>query len=82
MFLTNKVGRIFKPFSFVAVSFLLEMAADAAQAPSTAKPRPEAFAPAPSSFLLVMAGFAVLLGWRWWRNRDRALAKSSPKSGA
>ncbi|MGA2214125.1 MAG: hypothetical protein ABSH31_12690 [Bryobacteraceae bacterium] len=82
MFPTTNMGRIVKPFSFAMVAFLLEMAADAAQAPSTAKPRPEAFAPAPSSFLLVMAGFAVLLGWRWWRNRDRPLAKSSPKNGA
>jgi hypothetical protein len=46
----------------------------ASQAHPAAKPRPEGFgsAPAPSSLLLLIAGFAVLLGWRWWRSRARA----------
>jgi hypothetical protein len=62
------------------VNFVLAIGAHAAQAQSAAKPRPQGFAtaPAPSSLLLVIAGFAVLLGWRWWRSR----ASTLPKTGA
>jgi hypothetical protein len=59
-----------------AAPFALAMAAAAAQAQSEGRPHPDGFGspsatPVPSSLLLVMAGFAVLLGWRWWRSRTR-----------
>lgn len=78
MFQTTHVRRIARTFSLAAVNVLLSVGACAAQAQSIAKPRPQGFVntPAPSSFLLVIAGFAALLGWRWWRSRVRTLPKS------
>jgi hypothetical protein len=66
----RQIGRA---FTLVTVNVLLALGAEAAQAQPAAKPRPDAFVttPAPSSFLLVVAGFCVLLGWRWWRSRAR-----------
>ncbi len=71
--------RLSRTLTLAAVNVVLAIGAQAAQAQSAAKPRPEGFAttPAPSSFLLVIAGFAVLLGWRWWRSRARTLPKTS-----
>jgi len=63
--------RIARVLSLAAVNGWL------AFAQSEARPHPEGFGPPPSptpipsSLLLVMAGFAVLLGWRWWRSRAR-----------
>jgi hypothetical protein len=50
----------------------LALGADAAQAHAQRKPHPEGFGsqtPVPSSLLLVIAGFAALLVWHWWRRR-------------
>lgn len=47
-------------------------------APAGPAPRPQSFGslPAPSSFLLVVAGLAGLVGWNWWRGRSRAQQNS------
>jgi hypothetical protein len=69
------IPRIARTLILATSNLLLAIGANAAQAQPDAKPRPEGFgspAPVPSSFLLVVAGFAVLLGWRWWRSRVRA----------
>jgi hypothetical protein len=69
-----KLQRMTGTLNHAAVSVLLAIGAQAAEAPSQAKPRPEGFGsptPAPSSLLLLIAGFAALLGWRWWRSRAR-----------
>jgi hypothetical protein len=66
----RQIGRT---LTLLTINVLLALGAEAAQAQPAAKPRPEGFAttPAPSSLLLVIAGFSVLLGWRWWRSRAR-----------
>jgi hypothetical protein len=60
-------------FNLATVNLVLAIGA-AAQSQPAAKPHPQGFGttPAPSSLLLVIAGFAVLLAWRWWRTRARA----------
>lgn len=35
------------------------------------EPHPLAFTPAPSSFVLVLSGLVIVLGWNWWRSRSR-----------
>jgi hypothetical protein len=72
-----KLQRIARALSLATVNIWLAIVAAAAQAQSEARPHPDGFGsppstPVPSSLLLVMAGFAVLLGWRWWRSRTRA----------
>jgi hypothetical protein len=80
MFQAANIQRLSRTASLAAVNVVLAIGAQAAQAQPAAKPRPQGFAttPAPSSLLLVIAGFAVLLGWRWWRSRAGTL----PKTGA
>jgi hypothetical protein len=77
MFQTNHLRRIARTLSLAAVNVVLTVGTSAAQAQSIAKPRPQGFSttPAPSSFLLVIAGFAALFGWRWWRSRASTLPK-------
>jgi hypothetical protein len=75
MSLAANLRQIVRTVSLATANAVLLIGADAAQAQADAKPRPEGFGPAtpvPSSFLLVIAGLAVLLGWRWWRSRARA----------
>ena len=80
MFQAANLRQLSRTLSLATVNIVLAIGAQAAQAQSGAKPQPQGFAaaPAPSSFLLVIAGFAVLLGWRWCRSRARTL----PKTGA
>jgi len=71
----TQLQRMARILSLAAVNVWLAM--DAAHAQSEGRPHPDGFGPpppatpVPSSLLLVMAGFAVLLGWRWWRSRAR-----------
>ena len=66
-----KLPWIARTFQYVIVSVIVAAIATAAQ--SGAKPRPHNFTPvpAPSSFLLVLAGMIGLLGWNAWRIRRR-----------
>jgi hypothetical protein len=74
----TRLQRIARAVNLAAVNVCLAIGAAAAQAQSEGRPHPEGFGPpppatpVPSSLLLVLAGFAVLLGWRWWRSRARA----------
>lgn len=64
----HKIARILG----VAACNSLVIAADAVRPNVAGTPHPQAFTPAPvpSSFVLVIAGFAALFGWKWWRSRS------------
>ena len=55
------------------VNAVLALGAEPAR--HVAHPRPDGFistVPVPSSLLLVMIGFAAVLGWHWWRTRSQS----------
>jgi hypothetical protein len=54
----------------------LALAFAACAAQTKAPARPQAFAPAPSSLILLLAGLVALAGWNWWRRRSRGVQDS------
>lgn len=57
---------------YIVVTLVVTAAGFAAQSDARLHPEGLGGAPAPSSFVLVLAGLAVVLGWNWWRSRSRA----------
>jgi hypothetical protein len=70
--LETKLQSIARTVSVAMINVGLAIGADAAHPQLEPKPRPEGFTttPAPSSLLLIIVGFAALLGWHWWRTRQ------------